>query len=69
MAHFDQTRPVVSTQGFGARITKTLTQNFQNILDWNEARLTRNALRKLSDHELTDLGLSRGDIEAMEFRR
>lgn len=69
MAHFDQTRPVVSAQGFGARITKTLTQNFQNILDWNEARLTRNALRKLSDHELTDLGLSRGDIEAMEFRR
>lgn len=31
--------------------------------DWNEARRTRNALSKLSAHELNDIGLERGDID------
>ena len=30
---------------------------------WNDARLTRKALSQLSDRELDDIGLSRGDIE------
>lgn len=30
---------------------------------WNDARVTRNALGKLSDRELDDIGLCRGDIE------
>jgi len=30
---------------------------------WNNARMTRNALGKLSDRELDDIGLCRGDIE------
>ncbi len=30
---------------------------------WNDARLTRNALNRLSDRELEDIGLSRGDID------
>ena len=32
---------------------------------WNDARITRNALGKLSDHELDDIGLCRGDIALM----
>jgi len=32
---------------------------------WNDARVTRNALGKLSDRELDDIGLCRGDIEQM----
>lgn len=30
---------------------------------WNNARITRNALSKLTDRELEDIGLCRGDIE------
>ncbi len=36
---------------------------------WNDARVTRNALYRLSDRELTDIGLSRGDIDAVARRR
>ncbi|MDT1064077.1 DUF1127 domain-containing protein [Paracoccus sp. CPCC 101403] len=30
---------------------------------WNEARATRRELNRLTDRELDDIGLSRGDIE------
>ncbi len=30
---------------------------------WNDARITRSALSKLSDRELEDIGLCRGDID------
>lgn len=33
------------------------------IVAWNDARVTRNALSRLSDRELDDIGLSRGDID------
>lgn len=39
------------------------------IATWNDARMTRNALGKLSDRELDDIGLCRGDIEDMAQRR
>ena len=32
---------------------------------WNDARITRKALGKLSDRELDDIGLCRGDIEML----
>lgn len=35
----------------------------ENIAAWNNARVTRDALHRLSDRELTDIGLSRSDIE------
>ena len=30
---------------------------------WNDARVTRNALNRLTDRELDDIGLTRGDID------
>lgn len=33
-----------------------------NAVKWNDARVTRNALGKLSDRELDDIGLCRGDV-------
>ena len=33
------------------------------ISDWNNARITRDALCSLSDRELSDIGLSRSDID------
>jgi len=34
-------------------------------VSWNAARSTRNALSQLSDRELEDIGLCRGDIDAI----
>lgn len=33
-----------------------------NIRNWNRVRQTRNELYSLSNRELTDLGIARGDI-------
>ena len=42
-------------QGFGGI--------FAALNSWNDARLTRKALGKLSDRALDDIGLCRGDVE------
>jgi len=34
-----------------------------SFLGWSNTRATQNALSRLSDHELNDIGLSRGDID------
>ncbi|MGJ8609979.1 MAG: DUF1127 domain-containing protein [Octadecabacter sp.] len=33
------------------------------LVSWNDARMTRNSLNKLTARELDDIGLVRGDIE------
>lgn len=43
--------------------TSPFASFFQAIRDWNDARVTRSALNKLSDRELDDIGLTRGDID------
>jgi uncharacterized protein YjiS (DUF1127 family) len=54
---------------FGAITTYRAIQAVGNIfsaaLAWNDARATRSALGKLSDRELDDIGLCRGDIETI----
>lgn len=35
---------------------------------WNDARVTRKALSRLSDRELEDIGLSRSDIDSIAAR-
>ena len=37
--------------------------------DWSRARITRNTLSQLSDRELNDIGLCRGDIERIAQRK
>ena len=68
MALFDASRPVVSSHGLGARFYTLFAGFVATVVAWNDARVTRNELRKLSDHELDDLGLTRGDVE-MLFRK
>ncbi len=41
---------------------------FNNIRTWNRTRITRNELNSLSNHELTDLGISRGEISYIAKR-
>jgi uncharacterized protein YjiS (DUF1127 family) len=52
-------RPVGA--GFGA--TRVLADLVGRIAAWNDARVTRKSLSALTDRELDDLGLVRGDIE------
>lgn len=47
---------VDSRPGVFSRVAAALTH-------WAEARETRNQLNRLTDRELSDIGLSRGDIE------
>ena len=68
MALFDASRPVVATTGFGARLQNIMARIAGFAIEWNEQRITRGQLAKLSDHQLEDLGLTRGDIETL-YRR
>lgn len=62
MAAYETTR----TAPFGAITTFRIVQMFGNVFAalsaWNDARMTRNALGRLSDRELDDIGLCRDDI-------
>lgn len=57
---------ITRTPPFGAVATFRTVQFVSNItnmlINWNETRVTRNALSRLSDRELDDIGLCRADI-------
>ena len=63
MAAFETSR----TAPLGAISIFRLVQSFSTVAStirgWNDARITRKALGKLTDRELDDIGLCRGDIE------
>jgi uncharacterized protein YjiS (DUF1127 family) len=63
MAAFETSRPAP----FGATTTYHVIQFVSNALTsvkvWNDARVTRKVLSSLSDRELDDIGLCRGDID------
>jgi uncharacterized protein YjiS (DUF1127 family) len=68
MAAYETTR----TAPFGAISTYRFIQFFSTlataVAGWNDARITRKALDKLSDRELDDIGLCRGDIDQIAPR-
>lgn len=45
------------------RLVQVVDRAVSALRSWNDARITRNALGQLSDRELDDIGLCRGDIE------
>ena len=72
MAIFDYTRSYTDTGSFVGRTLSRIQSVITALIAWNDARVTRNALSALSDRELDDLGLVRGDIEDIAqgtFRR
>ena len=62
MAAFDTTR---TTYGSATAITSFISRSIAAVVAWNDARVTRSALASLSDRELDDIGLVRGDIDAV----
>lgn len=63
MAAFDTSRTSYGSQSFTGRINAFIANVIASVVAWNDARVTRNALASLSDRELEDIGLVRGDIE------
>lgn len=62
MAVFDISRSGMSGSSRGNRLFGAFANLAGSFAAWNDARVTRNALSRLSDHELDDLGLTRSDI-------
>ena len=58
--------------GAGFSATNVFATLVAKVAAWNDARVTRKSLGRLSDRELDDLGLVRADIDAIaegSFRR
>ena len=62
MAAYDTTR-THSDSSIGGRITLLMTSLLDSVANWNDARITRKSLSRLSARELDDIGLCRGDID------
>jgi len=67
MAVFSTTRPVAVLSA--GRITHFVANTFGNIAAWNDARVTRNSLNKLTPRELDDIGLTVMDIDMIATRK
>lgn len=65
MAAFDTTRPAYGSVMTVSRISSFVSNLISNVIAWNDARVTRNALAMLTDRELDDIGLIRGDIDSV----
>lgn len=63
MSVFEITRP--ASRG---SVTGMITRLAAIVADWNDARVTRKALSRLTDRELDDIGLCRGDIDQIAAR-
>ena len=60
MAAFDTTRPVTALSA--GRFLRSVQDMVGSFATWNDARLTRKALSKLTVRELKDIGLTPSDI-------
>ncbi|MGX9355404.1 DUF1127 domain-containing protein [Roseobacteraceae bacterium S113] len=72
MAAYDYTRAPAASSVFAGRLGAQIVNVFGTIVAWNDARQTRKQLGVLTDRELEDIGLCRGDIDgvvAPAFRR
>jgi uncharacterized protein YjiS (DUF1127 family) len=63
MAAFDTTRTAYGSSSAVSRISAFASRAVSAVVAWNDTRVTRKALASLTDRELEDIGLSRGDID------
>jgi len=65
MSIIDTSRTASASHGV---IGQVIANTLGTLLAWNEERRTRAALNRLSDRELEDIGICRGDIEQVARR-
>jgi len=58
-------RPITFGVRFSTRLTAAISTIGIAISEWNALRATRHELANLSDLQLEDIGLTRGDIDAL----
>lgn len=63
MAAIDTSRTAFGSASVAMRPGKWIQALVSVVVDWNDARVTRKALGALTDRELEDIGLVRGDID------
>ena len=63
MAVIDTSRPTIAGIGIGTRLSGVTGALLAAYSIWKDNRSTRIELSRLSDRELDDIGLSRGDID------
>ena len=66
MAVFENTRPHAAA--YTNVVSRFATNLVSAVSDWNDARLTRKSLSKLTARELDDIGLTAADIETVARR-
>jgi uncharacterized protein YjiS (DUF1127 family) len=64
MTTLDTNRPVAGSTS----ILSLFSGMFSAMAAWNDARITRKSLSKLTARELDDIGLCRGDIDVISVR-
>lgn len=65
MTTIDTTRSVTAgVSGIATAVSRLVA----TLTDWNDARITRKSLSRLSARELDDIGLNRGDIDLIAAR-
>lgn len=62
MASISVSRPAAMPGNF---ITRHASAVIATFLEWKDARETYKVLSKLTDRELDDIGLNRGDIDSL----
>ncbi len=69
MAMYLNTKPVPTGASAIFRAVNRLEGIVETIINWNASRKTATVLNSLSDKQLEDIGLSRGDIDGVANRR
>lgn len=57
-----------SFESVASQAVSFVKSTVSSVILWEQNRRTRNTLSKLSDHELDDIGLTRGDIDELAFK-
>ncbi|MEP1765367.1 MAG: DUF1127 domain-containing protein [Sulfitobacter sp.] len=65
MATLDTTRATYGVASFANRTSAFVADLAHSVSAWNNARITSNALTNLTDRELSDIGVTRGDIDSI----
>lgn len=65
MATFDTSRTAYGSASAVSGISAFISRTIAAVVGWNDARVTRSALSSLTDRELEDIGLVRGDIDSV----
>lgn len=65
MALLDTSRTAFGSIAAISWISRFFATATNAVVDWNDARITRDALSDLTDRELEDIGLCRGDIDGV----